>query len=71
MREVMIRCTGTGYPAINASDLKQITILMPCLAEQKKIAELLTAIDLRIIKEKGRLGMLIEEKKGFMQKMFV
>ncbi|WP_211639981.1 restriction endonuclease subunit S, partial [Porphyromonas levii] len=46
--EVLNRCTGTNYPAINATDLSSLPLSLPFLAEQRKIAEFLSLIDERI-----------------------
>ncbi len=46
--KVIERCTGTSYPAINSTDLSNIPISFPILSEQKKIADFLSIIDLRI-----------------------
>ena len=46
--QVINRCTGTNYPAINSTDLSSIEINFPGIQEQAKIGELLTIIDQRI-----------------------
>mgnify|MGYP001643196614 CR=1 FL=1 len=46
--EVSDRSTGSNYPAINQDELKRIPLRLPSLAEQKKIAALLSLIDERI-----------------------
>lgn len=46
--QVINRCTGTNYPAINSSDLSGIEIHFPSIQEQAQIGELLTLIDQRI-----------------------
>ena len=45
---VLCRCTGGAYPAINTSDLSEISLSMPCLEEQQKIAEFFTALNEKI-----------------------
>ena len=58
--EVLNRCTGSNYPAINSADLSTISLSLPSLAEQEKIASFLSLIDERIqscsetIKEKRK-----------------
>jgi len=71
VNDVMLRCTGTSYPAINSTDLSDIKILLPSLPEQTKIAKLLTVMD-----EKIRLNnTLLEQsklfKKAMLQQLFV
>ena len=46
--QVINRCTGTNYPAINSTDLSGIEINFPSIHEQAKIGKLLTLIDQRI-----------------------
>lgn len=69
--EVMSRCTGTSYPAINSSDLSSIEIGIPCLEEQKKIADFLSAIDQKIEKVVQQIQETKRWKKGLLQQMFV
>ena len=69
--EVMNRCTGTSYPAINSSDLSSIEILIPCLEEQTKIANFLSAIDQKIEVVAQQIQHAKLWKKGLLQQMFV
>lgn len=68
---VMDRCTGTSFPAINSKDLGDISIPIPSLPEQTKIASFLSALD-------GKIGAVGEQmrqtqawKKGLLQQMFI
>ncbi len=60
---------GSNYPAINSSDVASLRIFLPPLAEQEKIAEILSCWDEGIEK----LSALIEkkkiQKKALMQKL--
>ena len=69
--EVMNRCTGTSYPAINSSDLSLIEILVPYLEEQTKIANFLSAIDQKIEVVAQQVEQAKVWKKGLLQQMFV
>ena len=69
--EVMNRCTGTSYPAINSSDLSSIEILIPCLEEQTKIANFLSSIDQKIEVVAQQIEQAKVWKKGLLQQMFV
>ncbi|MEN8432817.1 MULTISPECIES: restriction endonuclease subunit S [Acinetobacter] len=69
--EVMNRCTGTSYPAINSSDLSSIEILIPCLEEQTKIANFLSSIDQKIEVVAQQIEQAKQWKKGLLQNMFV
>ena len=68
--EVIERCTGTSYPAINSKDLAKINIRYPSLPEQQKIASFFTAIDQKISQLKRKKNLLEQYKKGVMQKIF-
>lgn len=69
--EVMNRCTGTSYPAINSSDLSSIEILIPCLEEQTKIANFLSSIDQKIEVVAQQIEQAKQWKKGLLQQMFI
>jgi type I restriction enzyme S subunit len=49
---VMMRCTGSSYPAINADDLSKIVFAIPNIQEQSKIANLMSILDERILTQK-------------------
>lgn len=68
---VLKSCTGTSYPAINSSDLGNLTIKIPSLKEQIKIANCLSKLDEKIQLEQQKLEVLQKQKKGFMQQMFI
>ncbi|QKY92166.1 restriction endonuclease subunit S [Acinetobacter sp. NEB 394] len=69
--EVMNRCTGTSYPAINSSDLSSIEILIPCLEEQTKIANFLSSIGQKIEVVAQQIEQAKQWKKGLLQQMFI
>lgn len=69
--EVMNRCTGTSYPAINSSDLSTILIKVPNEKEQQKIANFLTEIDNKINLVSKQLDGTKQYKQGLLQQMFV
>lgn len=60
VERVIEKCTGSNYPAIKATDLSQIEILLPSLAEQEKIAEILSTWDTQI----QNFETLITEKQA-------
>lgn len=66
----MQRSTGTGYPAINSTDLATINIKLPEIDEQKKIAEFLSKVDEVISEREEEVKDLEKQKKGLMQKIF-
>jgi type I restriction enzyme S subunit len=58
---------GGQYPALNQSQVCQIRIPLPPLAEQQRIAEVLSAVDQKFeleIKEKVKLERI---KQGLME----
>lgn len=70
VNNVMKRCTGTSYPAINSTDLSHIIISVPNIEEQEKIAGFLSKVDELINECEGEVKDLEEQKKGLMQKIF-
>jgi len=72
VNNVLTRCTGTSYPAINSSDLSSIKIKIPKSSkEQTKIANFLSSIDAKIELSTKELDATKEFKKALLQKMFV
>ena len=61
---------GTSIKGITSKDLKNITVRLPILQEQQKIASFLTSVDTKI-EQLGKKKALVEQyKKGMMQKLF-
>ena len=69
LNEVMKRCTGTSYPAINSNDLKTIKIKIPSIKEQEKIALFLSTIDQKIELMEKKYNNLINYKRSFIQSL--
>ena len=68
---VMLRCTGTSYPAVNSSDLSTITINIPKYEEQVKIADFLTSLDDKITQVNNNLEQTKLFKKSLLQQLFI
>ncbi|MGV0752080.1 restriction endonuclease subunit S [Empedobacter brevis] len=67
---VIERCTGTSYPAINSTDLGNIKIGYPSLEEQTKIASFLSLIDERIQTQNKIIEQLETLIKGLSEKIY-
>jgi len=70
VENVISKCTGSNYPAINSSDLARIPVFVPEPKEQQKVADCLTSLKNLITVEGKKLTALEEHKKGLMQKLF-
>jgi len=63
---------GTGQPLIKASELKNLKLFFPkTFGEQQKIGTFFKQLDVTIALHQRKLDLLKEQKKGFLQKMFV
>lgn len=62
---------GTGQPLIKASELKNLSLHFPIDDEQQKIGSFFQQLDNTITLHQRKLDLLKEQKKGFLQKMFV
>jgi len=71
VRKVIEKCTGTGYPAINSTDLSNIIISIPSEKEQNKIADFLAIVDDKLNRTENQLHQTQQYKKGLIQNMFV
>ena len=69
-KNVLLRCTGSNYPAINTTDLSEIEIYYPSKEEQEKIAAFFSLIDDKISLQGEKVEALKDYKKGMMQKIF-
>ena len=63
MNKMMV---GAQYPALNSSQVEKITIPVPPLTEQQKIAEVLSTVDERLELLRKRKERLERVKKGLM-----
>lgn len=62
---------STGVPQLTVPQISSYKIPIPCLAEQTKIANFLSAIDEKIIHCGGQIEKMEGWKMGLLQKMFV
>ena len=66
-RQIEKLVAGSNYPAINSSDIKELSVLAPPLPEQKKIASILTSVDKTIEEKQRKLSQTQSLKKSLMQ----
>lgn len=62
---------ASGVPSLSASTISKIKIHLPCVEEQKKIANFLSSIDDKINLVNQQLEKTQTFKKGLLQQMFV
>ena len=62
---------GTGVNNLNKNLVANVKVLVPCIEEQQKIADCLSALDDVINDYKKTLAAWKELKKGLLQQMFV
>ena len=60
---------GSGQPLITAGQLKSISIILPPLPQQQKIAEILGTWDEAIEKQSKLIDKLTDRKRGLMQQL--
>ena len=70
-KAVMVRCTGSSYPAINSDDLSKIPFYKCGIAEQRKIATFLSLLDERIATQSKIIDKLQSLIKGINQRVFM
>ncbi len=63
--------SGTAQPKLNSQVVKSLNFLFPTKEEQKKIGSFFKQLDNTIALHQRKLDLLKEQKKGFLQKMFV
>jgi type I restriction enzyme S subunit len=69
-KEISKLAKGVSISNVYNSDLKTLTIKLPSLTEQQKIASFLTVIDEKLQALKKKKTLLEQYKKGVMQKLF-
>ncbi|MFB8709513.1 restriction endonuclease subunit S [Enterococcus gallinarum] len=60
-----------ALPSYNSSDIENISVKVPVKDEQQKIGTFFKQLDDTIALHQRKLDLLKEQKKGFLQKMFV
>lgn len=62
---------SSAQPGLSVKKLKPLSVLVPSLEEQERIADLFSTIDEKLKVQKNKLELLESLKKGFLQQMFV
>ena len=62
---------GSTFDSVNSKQIKNLSLFIPCLQEQTKIADFFTKLDDRIEKVALQLEQVKMWKKGLLQQMFV
>jgi type I restriction enzyme S subunit len=68
-RQIEALLTGSNYPAINSSDVRSLNIPCPDIAEQTRIANILSDMDAEIAALETKLAKYNQVKQGMMQEL--
>jgi type I restriction enzyme S subunit len=71
LRQLSKFATGATRYTISVKSFSNILVTLPCLEEQSKIANFLSAIDDKITAAQYQLELLKQYKQGLLQQMFV
>ena len=72
VNDILDRCTGTSYPAINSGDLAEIDVLVPKeIAEARSMGLMFRKLDHLITLHQEKLNALNLLKQSYLQKMFI
>lgn len=71
LSNVLDRCTGTSYPAINVNDLIEILIAIPSYEEQQAIGSYFSNLDNLINSHQEKITQLETLRKKLLQDMFI
>lgn len=70
LRKIAYTAKGTSQKVLSITDLKKITVTIPTLPEQEKIADFLSNYDRMIDVQFQRVEAMKTRKKGLLQKIF-
>ncbi len=63
--------TGSTIKTIGVPFFRDMTVMVPSLSEQQRIAELLSSFDAQVAAEEDKLAVLKAHKRGLMQQLFL
>jgi type I restriction enzyme S subunit len=69
--QLIKKSQGSTFSSINKKDISEVILFIPCLEEQTKIADFLSAFDRKLENQKAQLEHWQQIKKGLLQQMFV
>ena len=69
--QLIKKSQGSTFSSINKKDISEVILFIPCLEEQTKIADFLSAFDRKLENQKAQLEHWKHRKKGLLQQMFV
>ena len=69
--QLIKKSQGSTFSSINKKDISEVILFIPCLEEQAKIADFLSAFDRKLENQKAQLEHWKQIKKGLLQQMFV
>ncbi|WP_203248254.1 restriction endonuclease subunit S [Sporosarcina beigongshangi] len=69
--ELAVYAQGSSVVHLYNKEIKNLKVFLPLLLEQQKIVNFLSEIDKKINGETEKITILEEQKKGFMQQMFI
>lgn len=70
LKQVMDNCTGTSFPSINPTLLRNLIVYDCSIDEQRAIGQYFTALDAQITLHRERLEKLKQIKAACLEKMF-
>lgn len=68
---IKVTSQRSGQPGVNAQEYASFNIKTPCYDEQQKIGSFFKELDNLITLHQRKVDFLKEQKKGYLQKMFV
>ncbi|MDA2879927.1 restriction endonuclease subunit S [Lactococcus cremoris] len=71
IKQIKLISFGSAQPQLTKKDIKNFKIILPKMEEQEKIGSFFQKLDDTIALHQRKLDLLKEQKKGFLQKMFV